>query len=88
MNTQITKDFPISLPASEYPDFSERLRFTMTLRHCSVADLAAALYVGSTTISGYRTGMRHPDLHNLRLICKTLHVSADFLLGLEDQIYF
>lgn len=87
MNTKAKRKYPFTLPTTEYPNFHERLCYTMTLRNCSVADLADALYISKSAVCGYRTGHRHPDLRTLKLICQTLHVSADFLLGLEEEIY-
>ena len=84
MNTKDTQTYPFILPTSEYPNLPERLRYTMTLRHITNAELAELLFVSPSTICSYRTGTRSPDISTLRLLCKALHVSADFLIGLDE----
>ena len=87
MKAQAKKRYPFKLPTKEYPDFPERLRYMMTLRNCTVADLAKYVYVSKTTICNYRSGARCPDIPTLRRLCLTLNVSADFLIGLREDTY-
>lgn len=87
MNTRTNQLYPFKLPTTEYPDFSERLKYTMSLRNCSVAELAECAYVSRSTICGYRKGSRSPDIRTLRLLCVALDVSSDFLIGLREDIY-
>lgn len=74
---------PIS---TEYPSFSKRLRYVMILRDCSCHELADRLFLAYSTVSGYLCDRRFPDCNMVRQIAIELDVSADFLLGLSDQI--
>ena len=65
--------------------FSRRLIHVMGEYPMRSIELARRIYVSRSTISGYRTGRRIPDLERLRLICVHLHVSADYLLGLKES---
>lgn len=78
---------------NEYPNykqhdtssiFSRRLVQVMKEKSISSADLADLVFVSNSTIAGYRSGRRHPNLEQLTLIAKTLSVSTDYLLGLEN----
>lgn len=48
-------------------------------------ELAKAANVSKQCISDYKKGKSVPSIDTLYLICKFLDVSADYLLGLEDQ---
>lgn len=78
---------PIKISISKYPAFSDRLKIAMQIRECSIEELAATSYLTRSTISGYRSGQRSPNLDTLRIIAKNLDVSADFLIGLKEDIY-
>ena len=86
MNAKKKNICPSKLPTNEYPEFSERLRCSMSLRNCSVQELAKNLYLSTNTLYSYRTGLRTPDIYTLRSLCVELNVTADFLLGLQDDI--
>lgn len=79
--------YPLKISTKEYPNFSDRLKIAMQLRECSVAELAASSYLTKSAICGYRSGQRSPNVDTLRLISKNLDVSADFLIGLKEDIY-
>ena len=87
MNTKRQQTYPLKIPLSEYPDFSDRLKVTMKLRGCSVEELAQKTYLSKAAICGYRKGIRTPNLVILKLIATTLDVSSDFLIGLNEYIY-
>ena len=78
---------PLRISTEKYPDFSDRLKIAMQIRNCSIEELAATSYLTRSTISGYRSGQRSPNIATLRLIAKNLDVSADFLIGLKEYIY-
>lgn len=78
---------PLTVSTNKYPSFSERLKIAMLIRDISVEELAASTYLTKSTICGYRAGYRSPNLEILRLLSKSLNVSADFLLGLKEDIY-
>lgn len=79
--------YPLKISTKEYPEFSDRLKVAMQIRQCSVDELAAATYVTKSAICGYRAGYRSPNIETLRLLAKGLDVSADFLIGLKEDIY-
>ncbi|MBQ2705422.1 MAG: helix-turn-helix transcriptional regulator [Lachnospiraceae bacterium] len=87
MNVKHQKTYPLKIPITEYPDFSDRLKVTMKLRGCSVEELAKKTYLSKAAICGYRKGIRTPNLVILKLIATTLDVSSDFLIGLKEYIY-
>lgn len=87
MSTKNKNISPYKLSTIEYPEFSERLRCTMMLRNYSVPELAKNLYLSTNTLYSYRTGMRTPDIYTLRSLCIELNVTADFLLGLQEDIF-
>lgn len=78
---------PIKISKNEYPSFSDRLKLAMTLRECSVEELAASSYLTKSTICGYRSGSRSPSIEILRILAENLDVSADFLIGMQDTIF-
>ena len=47
-------------------------------------ELARELKVPASQLSHWETGRRLPNAANLRNICRTLTVSADWILGLDD----
>ncbi len=70
---------------NRYGVFGERLKDVMQIRNIQSDDLARMVFVAPSTISGYRTGRRSPDIEKLRLLVEVLEVSADYLLGLKDD---
>ena len=78
---------PLKISTIKYPNFSDRLKIAMELRECSTEELAATSFLTRSTISGYRSGQRSPNLETLRLLAQNLDVSSDFLLGLNEDIY-
>lgn len=58
----------------------ERLNIGITQR-----ELAEAVGVTQDSISLWELGKRLPDTVYLAIICKTLKISADYLLGLENE---
>lgn len=69
---------------NKYKDFGDRLSLIMFKRNISNIQLANAMYVSPSTISGYRTGRRSPTVADLAAMVRILHVSADFLIGTSD----
>lgn len=65
--------------------FSSRLVSTMEKRSISSARLAEMIFVSHSTITGYRSGRRRPDLDQLVRIAEALSVSTDYLLGLTSS---
>ena len=79
--------FPLKISTKEYPEFSDRLKIAMQIRNCSVEELAATSFLTKSTICGYRSGQRRPNIEILILLAKNLDVSADFLIGLKEDIF-
>ena len=77
----------VKISLKKYPAFSDRLKIAMQIRECSIEELAATSYLTRSAISGYRSGQRSPNVDTLRLIAQNLDVSADFLIGLKEDIY-
>lgn len=84
MNTK-EKDYETNFQ-TEYPTFSERLNYAMQIRSFTNQKLGDCLFITASAVSGYRTGKRSPNPEVLARICRELSVSADYLLGLSDQI--
>ena len=75
--------------STENSVFATRLREIMKERgenQTTLADKITSQYVTiqRQTISLYMSGQSRPDTERLTAICKTLDVSADWLLGLTD----
>lgn len=75
----------VSSDIYKYETFGRRLDYIMTLRNISNQTLARRLAVAVSTISGYRTGRRSPNVYDLARLSFVLNVSSDFLIGLSDQ---
>ena len=62
-------------------------RYNAALKQCTIfqQQLADQIGVCKQCISGYKSGRTVPSIQTLRLICEALEVSADYLLGLEDE---
>lgn len=66
--------------------FSTRLRECMALRHVNQEMLAKEVGVRRQTISLYTTGQSKPDVEALAKIVVYLDVSAEYLLGLTEDM--
>ena len=65
--------------------FGRRLAEEMKRRNITNQELADAIYVSVSAISGYRTGRRVPSMDHVVRICKTISVSSDYLLGITEN---
>lgn len=61
-------------------DFSKRLKKTMEEKNCTMYRLSKSLGVHPTTVSGWVTGKRTPNLEILQKIADALGVTTDYLL--------
>lgn len=66
------------------PEFSVRLCEAMQKAGMSQAELGRRIGRDRRIVGSYCRGERYPSFECLVLICRTLHVSADYLLELED----
>ncbi len=55
-------------------------------RHMSNLQLSQITGLPSSMISHIEAGDRKPAFDTLRILAKSLHVSADYLLGLSDDM--
>lgn len=65
--------------------FGERLNTVLYEQELSQADLDKRTGIGRANISRYVCNKQMPTVDSLIAICKTLGVSADWLLGLSDR---
>lgn len=64
--------------------FTERFNEALKMTKNSQVQIAKSANVSKQCISDYKSGKAFPSIQTLRLLCKSLDVSADFLLGLDD----
>lgn len=65
--------------------FGERLNTVLYEQELSQADLDKRTGIGRANISRYVCNKQMPTVDSLIAICKTLGVSADWLLGLRKE---
>lgn len=68
--------------------FGERLKAVRKSKHLTQLDLSKRLKVSKGTISAYEQGLSYPSLETFVKICAILDTSADFLLGISDNLPF
>ena len=66
-------------------EFGERLRLLRKENNLTQDELATLIGVKNKVISFYETGDRVPSPKVIKKLAATLHVSADYLLGIEKQ---
>ena len=69
-------------------DFGERLQAQRKNKNLTQATFAERLGLAKVTVAGYEQGTKYPSLEVLINICTVLGCSADFLLGLSDEMSF
>lgn len=65
--------------------FGNRLRYALDSRGMKHKHLARITGLTAPTISAYVTGQRTPRADHIVVICKALHISADWLLGMVES---
>ena len=65
--------------------FKERFNEILKNSGKTQIEIANELEVSRQMISEYKTGKSVPSLEKLYELCKYLDVSADYLLGLDDE---
>ena len=65
--------------------FAARLKELRTEKNLTMKELAAAIRVTDGAISNWENGVNEPKISYLIRIAVFFHVSADYLLGLEDE---
>lgn len=66
--------------------FGEKLKAARELSHLSQEELGKRTGVSGSAISAYEKSRKYPSLDTLIKICSELSVSADYLLGLSDDM--
>lgn len=66
--------------------FKDRLKERRESLKLSQAALAEQVCVSQQMIAAYEKGIRSPSLSVLRVIALTLHCSADYLIGVSDDV--
>jgi transcriptional regulator with XRE-family HTH domain len=64
--------------------FAERLDAILRTSGISQAELEAAAGVYQTQLSRYLDGKSEPKISNLARLARALHVTTDYLLGIDD----
>ncbi|MBO4899209.1 MAG: helix-turn-helix transcriptional regulator [Lachnospiraceae bacterium] len=66
--------------------FGEKLKEIRIKKGLSQKDFASRIGVVGATVSAYENGKKYPSVDILIKICSVYDVSADYLLGLSDQM--
>lgn len=63
------------------------LRFREELKNSGLKqnEFASQIGISKQCVSDFKSGRSFPSIQTLKLICKFLDVSADYLLGLDDK---
>lgn len=65
--------------------FEFRLKELRTEKNLTQKDLAKLIATTDDSIYSWEKGRSQPSIDMIRKICKLFDVSADYLLGLEDE---
>lgn len=65
--------------------FNENLKIARERRKMSQKDLAESIGVAKSTYSLYESGNREPNVQTIKKIADILNVSADELLGINEE---
>ena len=66
-------------------EFPKRLKQLRLEDHLSQSGLAKELHTTQDSIYSWEKGRSEPSLEVICQICCYFHISADYLLGLEDE---
>lgn len=65
--------------------FNENLKMAREKKNMTQKEVADSIGVAKSTYSLYESGNREPNVQTIKKIADTLNVSADDLLGLNEQ---
>ncbi len=65
--------------------FQQRLRKLRAEQGLTQSALASLLHTTADSVYSWEKGRSEPSFAVLTEICRVFHVSADYLLGLEDE---
>ena len=66
-------------------EIGKHIKSAREMRNLSQKEFAILLGSKSSTVSNWEQGLTRPDADTIALICRTLQVSADDLLGLSVE---
>lgn len=66
-------------------EFNENLREIRKTRGYTQKNVYTLLQVSPNCYASWEQGRTQPDIQSIRKLCEIFDVSADFLLGLEDE---
>ena len=66
--------------------FTERFNEALIASGKTQAQIAKEIKVCKQCVSDYKSGKSFPSLETLYLICQSLDVSADYLLGISNEL--
>lgn len=65
----------------------QRLTEAINNSHMTKKDIAQQVGVSSSMITQYVNRDKMPDIYTFARLCKVLEVSANYILGLNDEFY-
>lgn len=65
-------------------ELGARLKELRTDKGLTLKEVSEALQLTLGAYANYEHGIRQPSIEIIKRICRFYHVSADYLLGLED----
>lgn len=65
--------------------FGERLKKSIRQQGYTQAKFAELIYVSPTNLWRWMHGLSEPKINDLKRICIILNISADWLLGVNDE---
>ncbi|WEV55007.1 helix-turn-helix transcriptional regulator [Leuconostocaceae bacterium ESL0723] len=68
--------------------FSERLKIVRKAKNLTQLQLAQKLNLSKRTVSAYEQGLSYPSLETFVKLCEMMETSADYLLGMSDNLHF
>jgi len=68
--------------------FGEKLKAVRKSKRLTQLELSKRLGVSKGTVSAYEQGLSYPSIETLVNICDILNISADYLLGISDELSF
>lgn len=66
--------------------FSKRLKELRKGRRLSQQEVSIKTHISQSNISSYELGQNKPTIEAIIALCKFFNVSADYLLGLSDDL--
>ena len=69
-------------------EFNQRLKEVRKEKKISQQKLADIMQTKQQTVSKWENGLLEPNYNDLKKLCKLFEVSADYLIGLENEFGF